>query len=262
MKVCLNAWQDREYLEKADELKVPWEKREIIPEIFEQYPNKTVVLEYLGEELTEEEYNDLNMYKGLGRGNFKMCVASYTLLRDRAIPFYLGYPVSDLFTIKGLLALGVTDIKVDGPLIFNLMAVKNLVKDTANIRVVPNVAYTNGLPYEDGILGGWIRPEDLEYYKDFIDIIEFEDIPTKAREQVLYRLYIEDKEWQGDLKDLITNLNHSGLNRMIPTTMSCLRVNCKQACLSGSNCKICYRMMYLANPDLYKKIQKKESNNE
>jgi hypothetical protein len=261
MKVCLNAWQDKEYLEKADELKVPWDKREIIPEIFEQYPNKIVVLEYLGTDLTEEEYNELNMYKGLGRGNFKMCVASITLLRDRAIPFYLGYPISDLYTIMGLMNIGVTDIKIEGPLVFNLASVKNLIKDTdINIRIVPNVAYTNGLPYKDGVLGSWIRPEDLSNYEELIDVIEFENIPTKAKEQALYRLYMEDKEWDGNLSDLITNLNYPGLNRMIPTTMSCLRKNCKQACLSGSNCKICYRMLYLANPDLYKNIKEQTSN--
>ena len=264
MKVCLNAWQDKEQIEKADELKVVWSKREIIPEIFEQYPaDKTVVLECFAAELDDATWADLKMYNGLGKGKFKICCADWKMFKDSGIPFYVGYPVTDLYTIVGLVKAGVTDVRVAGPLIFDLASVRKCLEDTSvKIRVSPNVAYTDGLPRPDGVLGGWIRPEDMHLYENLIDIIEFEDIPNKAREQVLYRLYMEDHEWLGSLQDLITNLNFSGLNRMIPTTMSSLRVNCKQACLTNSHCRICYRMLKMADPKLYDYLLEKEPKDE
>ena len=259
MKVCLRAFQDKEYLDKADEIKVIWEKRDIIPEIFEQYPKeKMVVLECLENELSEEEWEKLRLYNGLSRGMLKICCSNWRLFKDSGIPFYVGYPVYDLYTAEGLARAGATEIRAGGPLIFDLKGLRKCLASTGTkIRVVPNVAYIDGLPRTDGVLGGWIRPEDLPNYEEYIDIIEFDDVDNKAKEQVLYRLYIEEHEWLGELRDLVTNLNYPGLNRMIPQSMSVLRVNCKQECMRGSSCKMCYRMLLLANPDLYTKLKDK-----
>lgn len=254
MRVCLNAWQDQAQLDKADELKVIWEKREIIPNIFEQYPeDKIVVLECLEHELTEKDWEDLKLYKGLSKGRFKVCAASLELFYNSGIPFYMGYPVTDLYSLRGLVDLGVTDVKVAGSLIFNLREVRACIAEApAAIRVAPNIAYTDGIPRKNGIIGGWIRPEDITMYDDLIDIIEFEDIPNKQKEQVLYRLYMEKHEWAGELQQLITNFNYPGLNRMIPSESSIARINCKQSCLKGGHCRLCYTMLSLADLELYK----------
>lgn len=263
MKICLRAWQDKEYLDAADEIKVPWEKRDIISEIFEQYPReKIVVLECHQNNLTQEEWEELKILNGLSRGMLKICCTNWTTFANSGIPFYVGYPVYDFYTAEGLARAGVTEIRAGGPLIFDLYKLKKCLSPTnTKIRVVPNVAYVDGLPHSDGVLGGWIRPEDLHYYEDFIDIIEFEDVDSKKREQVLYRIYMQNHEWPGNLQDLITNFNYPGVNRMIPPTLAVMRVNCKQACLSGSGCKVCYRMMTFANPDLYKGIKNENDTN-
>ena len=249
MKVCLNAQQDKEYLEKANELKVIWEKRDIIPEIFEQYPDKEVVLECLETKLTEEEYEELKLYNDLSRGKFKICCGNFKLFQDTDIPFYIGFPATDFYTLKGMAAVGVCAVRVDGPLIFDLASVRKSV--SVEIRVTPNVAYADGYPRENGIAGGWIRPEDLDNYTDLIDVIEFEDV-NKHKEQALYRIYIEEKEWDGDLKDLITNLNYPGANRMIDPKISMTRKDCKQSCMRGGICRLCKTMLDLASPELYK----------
>ena len=44
---------------------------------------------------------------------------------------------------------------------------------------MPNVAYYAFIPREDGVCGSWIRPEDLNLYEPFIDVIEFEDCDVK-----------------------------------------------------------------------------------
>ena len=126
------------------------------------------------------------------------------------------------------------------------------------LRVMPNVAYTDGLPHEDGVLGSWIRPEDIENYGNLFDVVEFEDTKNKTREQALYRIYAEDKKWLGQLSDLITNLDYPGDNAYIPKDMSLHRIDCHQRCLTGSNCKICYRMLDLANVQVYDKVKEKK----
>ena len=73
MKVCLRAFQSEPYLEKADELKVIWDKRNIIPQILEKYPKKTVILECPLDFLEEEDFKEVKMYYGLSKGKFKLC---------------------------------------------------------------------------------------------------------------------------------------------------------------------------------------------
>jgi hypothetical protein len=66
---------------------------------------------------------------------------------------------------------------------------------------------------------------------------------------------MEQKNWPGDLKTIITNFNYPGVNRMIPNSLTERRMICGQKCQSGSSCKLCYRYLDLANPELIKNIK-------
>ena len=44
MKYCLKYWQKQNLLEEADEIKVSFKDRKILPELFEKYPTKTFIL--------------------------------------------------------------------------------------------------------------------------------------------------------------------------------------------------------------------------
>ena len=44
MKYCLNSRQNKEYLDKADEIKVEYRDRDFIFELCEKYPEKTIIL--------------------------------------------------------------------------------------------------------------------------------------------------------------------------------------------------------------------------
>ena len=131
------------------------------------------------------------------------------------------------------------------PLFFEMDIVKQF---GVPVRMVPNVAYIDGLPREDGVCGTWVRPEDLDLYEDYVEVVEFEDANLK-KEQALYRIYAEQKNWPGDLQMIITNLNHDGLNRIIVPDFAEKRLNCGQRCQKTGNCKLCYRALTLAMPD-------------
>lgn len=255
MEICLRAFQTIEQLEKADEILVIWEKRDIIPDIIEKYPDKTIVLEvpyfYF---INEEEQLDIKMYYGLSRGKFKLsCDAGQ---EDLGFPFFYNFPIQDYYSLYKILQIPeVTDVIIGGSLVFDIKRVSERIRAAKKkVRVIPNLAYSDTYPCKDGVLGSWIRPEDLDAYSEYIDVIEFKNVQeSAAREAALYRIYIEKKAWDGDLQELITNLNYPGVNRMVPPEISQERMTCGHACVTrGRNCRLCYTMLDLANPDLYK----------
>lgn len=73
--------------------------------------------------------------------------------------------------------------------------------------------------------GNWFRPEDYDYYSQYIDIGIFA-WDELSQERAFYRIYAEDKEWIGDLKDIIFGLNYEGKNHLIPSTLAKKRGSC------------------------------------
>ena len=172
--------------------------------------------------------------------------------KKEGIKFYWSYPVTTFYTLHALKKLGAEYALIDSPLTHSIINAANV---GIKLRVVPNVAYYAIVPREDGVLGSWIRPEDLDLYNPYIVAIEFEDCDIK-KEQALYRIYMEQKAWPGNLETIITNLNYPGVNRMIPQDLAIKRMTCGQRCLLGAHCQLCYRYLNLANPELLKQYKK------
>lgn len=180
-----------------------------------------------------------------------MCIAYLeyaNLMKELNIPFYWGFKIQTYYQLQSLKNLGVCYVKLDAPLFFDLPTVKRM---GIPVRAIPNVAYDDGLPRENGVLGTWIRPEDIDAYDKYVDVIEFNLVEPK-QEQALYRIYMEDKSWPTELGLLIKDLNHIGLNRLIRSDISQRRISCGQRCQSGTSCRICYRMLDIANPAVLK----------
>ena len=169
------------------------------------------------------------------------------------IPFFWGYKVQTYYQLQSLLNLGVCYIKLDAPLFFDLPKIKQY---NVPIRAVPNIAYDDGMIRADGIVGTWIRPEDIDEYDKYIDTIEFDNV-TLTQEQALYRVYMEDKEWPTDLRLLIQNFNYTGNNRLLRSDLTQRRINCGQRCQSGAPCHICRRLLDIANPAILKEFAEK-----
>ena len=170
-------------------------------------------------------------------------------LKEHGIPWYWGYPISSYYQLRAVKDMGACYARLDAPLFFDLPRVKEV---GVPIRIVPNVAYIDGLDRIDGVCGTWVRPEDMDAYAEYVDAVEFEDCDQK-KEAAMYRIYAEDKNWPTDLGLLITNLNHTGTNRMIRSDASQSRISCGQRCQENNSCRLCYRMLDIANPDMVKK---------
>lgn len=256
MKICVGNRQSIEYLNKADEIKVQFRDRRAIPDYIEKYPGKTIIVEHrFGDDpIDEKDWKEFKIDNTLARENFYLCLSSLqdtVLCKEYGLKFYLGYPVQTFYELQGLKNLGVSFVKLGAPLFFEMDKVKQI---GIPVRAIPNVAYADGLPREDGVCGTWIRPEDVELYEDYITSYEFEDC-DKAKEQALFRIYGEKHAWSGELDYIITNINYKGTNRMIPQDFTQHRLNCGQRCQSGSSCKLCYRYLNLANPEKIKEYK-------
>ena len=124
-------------------------------------------------------------------------------------------------------------------------------------RAVPNVAYDAYIPRNNGIYGQWIRPEDVEKYYQNIYILEFEDCDLN-KEKALFDIYKNKKEWNGNLKLLISNLNHNVDNRSILPETGKMRSNCGQKCKFGISCHFC-ELSLTFNSKVFKYVQEKQN---
>jgi len=246
MKYCLNCRQEKAYLQKADEIKVEFRDRKIIPDLIDNYPDATIILMcYSGEEIN---WNDCVRWNVLAKGNFIMCLSSFEdakVCKEKELKFYIGYPIKTFYELNALKDLGVCYVRLAEPLFFQMDEVKLF---NIPVRVIPNIAFTDTFPHPDGVCGTWIRPEDVDTYAPYVETIEFEDCDNR-KEQALYRLYAEQKNWPGNLSMIITNLEYPAVNRMILPDVARSRLNCGQKCQMNRHCKICYRAFDLADPE-------------
>lgn len=249
MKVSLNIRQDSKYLAKADEIKCKYKDRKGVFNLIEKYPEATFNIDCFDISIDWEELKELNYLT-----KDKLLLGVYLVkdakkAKEMGIKFYFNYPITSFYQLNALKELDPAYIILGAPLFFQM---DRIAEYGIKVRAVPNVSYSDTLPRKSGVHGTWIRPEDLEWYEEYIDLIEFEDCDI-TREQALYRLYIEKKEWKGDVKDLITNFKIDALNRIVESTRLKTRLNCGQRCeMPDGNCRICDATFSLAN---YEKVK-------
>lgn len=237
------------YLKKADEIMVEYRDRKAIPDYAKKYPNAWIALEVTPD--TPWEISEIKEYFILTREKLILCLPDMRdprieELKAAGIPFFWGYTVTTFWELEALVRLGVSQVRIGAPLFFDT---ERLNKFAVPKRVCANVAHEGYLPYVDGIPGAWIRPEDVEAYEDVFYIIEFADC-KEHKEEALYRIYAEQKNWPGRVDMIITNIYTDAYNRMIPPEFAAARKTCGQRCVAGGACRICHRLLTLADPEL------------
>ena len=264
MKFSLRNRQESTYLKKADEILIEWRDRKALPDYAEKYPEAALVLEVPPAQ--EWEMAEIKEYSILSRGKLTLSLPEMTdpriaELKANNIPFFWGYSVSTWWELDALIALGVSQVRIEAPLFFETKKLQQKCYKKVALRAVANVAHEGYLPGVDGITGSWIRPEDVEQYEKTFTTIEFRDCDN-SKEQALYRIYAEQHEWPGQVEMLITNISAPGkYNRMLPPEFTQHRLNCGQRCKSGGACRICHRYMHLADPELIKNYMETTNHN-
>ena len=257
MHYCLSSQVSQEYLKKADEIKVKYNKLKSILDLYEINPNATFILTISSkEDKSTIPWTEIENYYKMTQEKLIVETDSFDIMdacKVLNIKFFYAIPVNTFYDLKALADYGCCDVRIDAPLTHML---DKLDKYDITIRMTPNIAYYAYIPRENGIIGSWVRPEDAELYEAYVDVFEFEDC-DKKKEEALYRIYAEQKSWPSNLNNLITNLNYNASNKLILPDIGTIRMFCGQKCLFGINCSVCHRMLSLANNEKIRNFMKK-----
>lgn len=185
-------------------------------------------------------------------------------LRENNVLFYFNSVIDTWDDLLGIVSLGVSDIFIGRDLCFELDKIKaalQFLKKSVQIRVYANICQTF-YDYDDGLKTFFIRPEDMEFYSTYIDIIEFYD--SADIQKVLYEIYFHDQKWNGNLQEIIKGLKVEINNEYFLTgDFAEQRAVCGRKCLKGKRCALCDKLVLLAktikNSDDYEMFSKYHS---
>lgn len=173
----------------------------------------------------EEYYKEIRNVYPAAKIYFNIYIRDWDTLYE-----YLDRKVSDIFITEQL------GFEVDR--VAEIAHAKNI-----QVRAFPNVAQVQYNQLSD-IHKFWIRPEDVELYEDYIDVLEF--FGEKEKQPIYYDIYAVDKKWMGDLKEIIIGLKDSLDSTRLAPRFGMKRVYCGRKCLKGDSCKMCNHVMSLA----------------
>lgn len=251
MKYSLSSRQKPEYLNLCDEITVQYNDRNIIYDLTQKYLGKPINLERWPWHMEDKiDWKEMERFNTVGNILFgTSSIPELITAKELGFKAYFLMPISTFHELKYLVNnIGVNAVILNEPLFFDMDAVAEF---GVPVRAIANCANPVGLPYPDGVIGTWIRPEDVEAYEPYIDTIKFKS-DTLDEERALYRIYAQQKKWPGDLGFIVKDLNYPGVNRMFPPDIAKARLNCRQNCTRNGACRLCYRSLELANPNLFR----------
>lgn len=161
---------------------------------------------------------------------------------ENKLKFYWAYPITSYYELRGLVYLGVSELLLGAPLYFDLPQVR---RENLPIRLVANLCFDGYIPRPNGVCGTYVRPEDVPAYEPYVNTLEF-DVDDIKKEEVLIKVYKEDKKWPGNLNLILTNFGENVDNRAIPEAFGEARTQCRQNCQRGGGCKLCFTAIQLS----------------
>ena len=242
MRFCVSCRQPLAVRKQADELKVEWKDKAFIDNYLDNKGNHTIILEIPKD--AEIDWDYLSMWHEKLDGKLILCLESlwHSTPKEainRGIEFYWKYPVSSKYELNAVKRLGVCQVIVGIPLIFDIKSIK------FPIRLIPNATMMDYLPNDDLAAAGWIRPESLALYEEYAESCEFfhNDLPQEATLMNIYKR----GSWKDDLTFLFVG-QVSGkhiYNQYLPESFGKMRMSCKHRCQENL-CSTCYSSIRLA----------------
>lgn len=168
------------------------------------------------------------------------------LLKDNNINYMFANFATNLDTFFSMVNLEAKDIYIVEELAFNLKNLQDVRKKyNINFRLIPDVAQSaKGTSYTiPSITKFFIRPEDIEEYEKYIDVIEI--YRQDDRQSVIYEIY-KKQQWLGQLEDIILDLDVELNNTNIAPHFGRERINCGKRCMF-EKCNLCLEIQNLAN---------------
>ena len=170
-------------------------------------------------------------------------------LNNMGIPHYYKEYVTTWDQFQGFLQLNVTDIFLGDEILFNISTLSTLAKkQNKNLRCYCNVSQSSWA-HTKPIKTFFIRPEDIDLYKTYIDTFEFYvNDKDYNKLNILYTIYAKDKAWYGRLNEIIVGFSTDEDSRYISPPFGYERLNCGHRCMQYDTqpCAICDHIIELS----------------
>ena len=245
MYYSLSARQPKELLAQADEIYLEYRDKGILFDYVDDYPDKIICM--LIPKDTEVDWTYLEGFQDKLHLTL-MFESIKDTYNNKNFPWFWAYPITTYFELDSILKFNnFAEVIIGGPLFFDLENVYNLCQEHGvTIRIAPNLAYDAYIPRRDGIVGTYVRPEDVSYYEPYVRMFFFR-FDTLAEERRLFSIYHDDKSWPGNLNLLIKNLNYNVDNRGIDEEFVTRRLSCRQNCCRTGLCHFCESYLNFIN---------------
>ena len=247
MEYSLRYFSTSKKLNAVDELVIKYTK--YTPELIEFLDNRPkgqrIVIHCFDYEITEEDVELIRQAAVRNNTNVLLELPITTsnemleyITTETSIHFFFDTYITSKGALFDAIKKGVSDVKLMGSICFSMKTVANYCHERdVRVRVCPNLAQSDGWE-PNGIIDFFIRPEDIEYYEDLIDICEF--YGPLDKQDVLYDIY-KDERWLGYLDELIIGFTEeervNNLN-LLPNFYE-PRLNCNRRCVIDEKCNYC-----------------------
>ena len=254
MKFCLK-WNNRcHHLKDADEISIKYIEDKGLLEFLERHKEQRIILRVVVKTFSTSEADKLvAIHKVHPEYNFTVGIDEYNAelvakLGEKQVPFYFLEPVKDWEVLSHyVIDLGVSDIDLSGALAFELPKVKHFLKKfgpNTQIRVTPNLMRASS-PHCPPLQSFFIRPNDVEAYEDYVDVMEFEGL---EHQDTFFNIYAKEKAFVGKLNQVIYNFPLTIDNLGLIPAFGERRLGCGRECLSGGRCRRCHNLVELSAP--------------
>lgn len=251
MKYCLNYNKNTEHanhIQDADEWTIKYNSKDAtLLDFLDLHKDKRINI-YFEEKIKQDFLEELcNKYSNVYiKLNYQLYNEFFINKENKPkIRFFFDTQISEVDTLNALLKIGVTDVYIVENLCFELDKISKLVHSyNAAIRVYPNIAQSkwNDTP---ALKKFFIRPEDINEYEKYIDVIEFYNVDKQV--DIYYNIYKIKKQWFGKLNEIILDFNSEIDNKYIIPRFAEMRIKCGKNCLKGGNCRRCEVIEELSN---------------
>lgn len=206
-------------------------------EFAKQHPEKRYNILLKSDQPIEQALAQIDLLRAIVDSYTVECdqLSTVKVLINKGYNAYYGYWVSDWELFTNLQKLGVSDIRVDGPLGFQTKLLAKAKKNT-KIRCYPHYsASASFMPPAANHF--FVRPEDISLYEEAIDIFDLRE-PDPERQETLFNIYSRGT-FNYNIDLLIYNIP-SDVNNLVLKDFAEPRLNCKQRCKQpDSHCDLC-----------------------
>lgn len=254
MKYCVDFKKDFKYLNEIDELTINYRPEDkTLIDFLLLYKNKriNINIEKPEEFLSKNCIKDFDMIKKAYPDidfAFKIPYNTELIEKINGYKFFFKDFVNDLDILNACIKYEVSDIYIVENLGFELLTIGNFLhKNNIRVRVFPNVAQSK-CSKTPALKKFFIRPEDINIYEPYVDVMEFFEKPEPESIETYYKIYAIDKKWFGKLNELILSFDSKEEidSRHILPSFAKYRLNCGKRCFKTGNCNICYAIKNLA----------------